>query len=122
MGSKGPRKWIFKRDNKTHRFQLRDSSGNYDLTNVTEIKFTVRESDSEGAAQIYQSTKTGGDITITLPQTGDDKGRMDVIVEPADTTSADAGRKIYDIEVEDSANKIKTFGKGIYEIIQDVTQ
>lgn len=118
---KGPRKWIYKRDNKTHRFQLKDSSGNYDLTNVQEIKFTVRESDSESASQIYQNTKTGGDITIES-QVGDDIGKMNVLVVPADTTSADAGRKIYDIEVKDSSGKIHTFGKGIYEILQDITQ
>lgn len=119
MGYKGPRKWIFKRDNKTHRFQLKDSSGNYDLTNVTEIKFTVRENDSESASQIFQCTKTGADITVESPATD---GKINVIVVPADTTSATAGRKIYDIEVEDSASKKKTFGKGIYEIIQDITQ
>lgn len=118
---KAPRKWIFKRDNKTHRFQLKDSSGFYDLTNVQEIKFTVREKDSESAAQIYQCTKTGADITIET-QIGDDIGKMNVIVETADTTNATAGRKIYDIQVTDEAGKIKTFGKGIYEIIQDITQ
>lgn len=121
MKYKAPRKWIFKRDNKTHRFQLTENGVGYDLTNAQEIKFTVRENDSEGASQVYQCTKTGADITIET-QTGDDIGKMNAIVEPTDTTSATAGRKIYDIEVKDQAGKYKTFGKGIYEIIQDITQ
>lgn len=116
-----PRKFIFKRDNKTHRFQLTVNDVLYDLTDVQEIKFTVRESDSESAEQTFQCTKTGGDVTLEA-QAGADIGKMNAIVEPVDTSSADAGGKVYDIEVKDVAGKIKTFGVGVYDILQDITQ
>jgi len=116
---KAPYKWIFKDDDKEHLFQLKDKDGtNYDLTNVVEIKFTVNETDAEGAAEVFQCTLTATDVVRIAPFTD---GKMKAVVIPADTSGETAGRKIYDIEVEDENNKIKTFGKGIYEIVQDVS-
>lgn len=116
---KAPYKWIFKGDDKEHLFQLKDKAGNnYDLTNVNEITFTVNEEDEEGASQVFQCTMTGSDVVRIAPYTD---GKMKVVVVPADTNSTTAGRKIYDIEVEDQNNKTKTFGKGIYEVVQDAS-
>lgn len=119
MSFKAPYKWIFKRDNKRHRFHLMDRVGNdYDLTNVVEITLTVREGDTESSAVIFSCTMTGGDIVRESPYTG---GLINVDVIPADTASTEAGSKVYDIEVEDENNQDHTFGKGEYEIIQDIT-
>ena len=116
-----PYKWIYKRDNKTINWKLTKDNVAVDLTNVNEITVTVREEDAEGGALVFKCTKTGGDVVIVTPQTGDDKGKMYILVIPADTTSADAGRKVYDIEVEDQTSKIQTYGKGVFEIKQDIS-
>jgi len=117
---KAPYKWIFKRDDKSHLFQLTDKAGDpYDLTSVNEITFTVRDGDTESASVIYSCTMTGGDVVRIAPYT-DGKIRVDVV--PADTATATAGDGYwYDIEVEDASSKVKTFGKGQYEIVQDIT-
>lgn len=114
-----PYKEIYKRDHKKFPFQIVDGNGDpYDLTDVIEIIFTVNEKDEEGADEVFACTKTLGDVVVTTPLTG--MIRIDVI--PEDTSTAEAGEKIYDIEVEDENNEIHTAGKGIFNIIQDTTQ
>lgn len=118
MSYKAPYKWIFKRDVKSHLFQLVDKAGDpYDLTSVLEITLTVRGSDTESAAVVFSCTETGGDIVVTDAVNG--KIRVDVITE--DTSSETPGEKVYDIQVQDALSQDKTFGKGVYEIVQDIT-
>jgi hypothetical protein len=112
-----PYKWIWKRDNKQINWQLTKNGVAYDLTNVHEITITVRESDTESAAAVFTCTKTGGDVVVQSAT----NGTMHAVVIPVDTSSADAGRKVYDIEVEDETSKINTFGKGVFEIKQDIS-
>lgn len=117
MSYKAPYKWIFKRDHKNINWQLKKSGVAYDLTNVNEITITVREGDSESAAIVFSCTKTGGDVIVDDAQ----NGKIHAAVIPADTTSTTAGKKIYDIEVEDQNSQTITFGKGPFEVIQDIS-
>lgn len=110
----GPRKFIYKGDNKTHKFQLYSNGVVYDLTGATEITFTVKEDNSESASTIFTCTFTGSDLT----KADAPNGKINVIVVPADTSGATSGRKIYYIRVTDAASNILHFGKGIYEIIR----
>lgn len=112
-----PYKWIFKRDNKQINWQLKKNSEPYDLTNVHEITVTIREADTETATIVFTCTKTGGDVVVQSAT----NGTMHAVVIPVDTSTKDAGRYVYDIEVEDETSKINTFGKGVFEIKQDIS-
>ena len=105
---------IFKNDHKTYVCTVRDKSGNtVDITDAS-IIFTVRESDL--GDEIFSCSTTGGDITLSDPTNGEFK----ISIEPTDTATAVAGKKVYDIELTLNS-KVSTISKGTFEIIQDVT-
>ena len=122
MSSKilGPLLEIKKRNHKTFPLQILDNEGDpFDLTDVNEIYFTAKEEATESASEIFQCSKTGGDIVVQSPATD---GKINVSVEPADTQSVDAGEKVYDIKVIDGSDNNYSTPTGILKITQDITQ
>lgn len=111
----GPYKFIHKGANKTHKFQLTKDDVAYDLTSVTEITFIVKDENTESAITVFTCTMTGTDVVRQEPKTD---GKINVLVVPADTSSATSGRKVYYIHLVDSGANVVYFGKGIYEIIR----
>lgn len=110
-----PKKKIYKGSHKIHKFQLTLDEVAYDLTNVTEITFIVKDDNSESAATVYSCTMTGTDIERQTPYTD---GKIHISVIPADTSSATSGKKVYYISLVDADSNTIYFGKGEYEIIR----
>ena len=112
----GPYLEIPKGDARNFTLQLIDNDGDpYDLTNSTEITFIVVESDIEGAATVFSCTLTGTDITIVGAATD---GTIKVIVIAEDTSSATAGEKVWEVEVQESVGGPYTTEKGVFNILQ----
>jgi hypothetical protein len=112
----GPYLEIPKGDARNFTLQIIDNNGEpYDLTNSTEITFIVVESDTEGAAAVFSCTLTGADITIVGVATD---GTIKVAVVATDTSSATAGEKVWEVEVQESASGPFTTEKGNFNILQ----
>ena len=112
---RGPYLEIPKGDTRDFTLQLLDEDDEpYDLSGVVEITFKVVESDTEGAAQVFSCTKTSADITIVGDATD---GTIKIAVVAADTSSATAGKKIWQVKVEPSSGVYHRSYKGIFNIM-----
>lgn len=111
----GPYKFIHKGANKTHKFQLNENGLAFDLTNVSEITFIIKNDNSESATTVFTCTMTGTDVVRQAPYTS---GIIHAYVIPDDTSGKTSGRKVYYIHLVDSGANVVYFGKGIYEIIR----
>jgi len=112
----GPNKFIYRDSHKTHKFQLTEDGSPYDLTNVTEITFEVKEDNSDEAEVVFDCTMTGDAHVVRQAPFTD--GKINVNVIPADTTSAMGGKKVYYIYLVDASAQTIYFGKGEYKIIR----
>ena len=104
---------IYRRDDKTFTFYFYDEDGDaIDLTNCT-LFVTVKQNidDTDDNAKISSS------LTVTAPATA---GVATWALAPVDTQYM-SGLYHFDIQLKNSAGKITTVIKDLFEVIPDVT-
>ncbi len=105
---------VYRGDSATLSLHIVDNDGDdYDLTNVDEIVFTIREHEDDDL--ILEKKMSEGQIVITDATSGE----CDIIIESGDTQDL-AGCYVYDVEIRESGNII-TVAKDKINIIKEVT-
>jgi len=105
---------VYRGDSKTYELEFLDEQGNkLDLTNV-EITFTVKRS-------VYDDDSQAIIQKIITSHTDPTNGITRISLTPADTDKED-GVYVFDIQMKDSLNNIKTLVVGRFYIKPDVTR